>query len=118
MAVIVIEMIVILLAFMLFTNSYGQLSGPGSLVVAAILIGGQVIYYCLNVRRLHDLNKDETLAYILLGLGLISALSSSDVFDMSAFERLSYCVETLGSLYLLFAPGTHGENNYGADPLG
>ena len=117
MAVALIEMVIVGLAFMLFTNSFGELSGFGSVVVAAILIAGQVIYYCLNVRRLHDLDKDETLAYVLLGLGLISALSSSDVFSMSAFETLSYCVECLGALYLLFAPGTHGDNKYGSDPL-
>lgn len=116
-AVVFIEMIILCLAFMLFATPWGELTALGNVVATVILIGGQVIYYCLSVRRLHDLDNNETLAYILLALGVISVLSNSDPFDMSGFEILACCVEVLGSLYLLFAPGTHGDNKYGPDPL-
>lgn len=103
---------------MLFSDNWGNLSTFGSIVCVAIIIVGQIPYYCLNVRRLHDMNKDETLAYVLLGLGVAGAISGSDVFSMTTFETLAYCVETIAGLYLLFFPGTYGKNKYGADPLG
>lgn len=117
LVVALFELVLLGLAYMLFSNEWGLLSSFGSIVVTFLLVAGQVPYYCLNVRRLHDLNKDETLAYILLGLGIVGAISSSDMFSMSAFETVAYSVETIAGLYLLFFPGTHGENKYGADPL-
>lgn len=118
LAVALFEMVILGVAYMLFANEWGLLSSFGSIVVTILLVAGQVPYYCLNVRRLHDLDKDATLANILLGLGIVGAISSSDIFSMSFMETLSYGVETIAALYLLFFPGTHGDNNYGADPLG
>ncbi len=118
LAVAAVEAIILSTVFILFSNDWGELSTFGSIVALILLIIGQAPYYCLNVRRLHDLDKDETLAYVFVALGIIGAFSSADIFEMSFFEKVAYVVEVIFGVYLLFFPGTHGENKYGADPLG
>ncbi|GMQ61774.1 DUF805 domain-containing protein [Vallitalea maricola] len=66
-----------------------------------ILIICSISKLTLTVRRLHDLNKTGWLALIQL-LYLIP------------FIRI---VSGIFVLYLLFAPGTDGENKYGDNPL-
>ena len=53
------------------------------------------LHYMLIIRRLHDFNKTGWFALIML----------------------IPVVNTIFSLYLLFAPGTIGSNDYGADPI-
>lgn len=110
--------ILVALLLALFTTSSGALTGFGRVVVTALLIVGELICYCLNVRRLHDLNHGETLAYVVLAIGIVSDLMSPNIFVESTFNMLETFVDVSIGLYMLFCPGTHGENKYGADPLG
>jgi len=65
------------------------------LIGVPILIATWVGSYMISIRRLHDLNKSGW--WVLLYL-------------------IPY-VNLIFGLYLLFAPGTHGYNRYGEDPL-
>lgn len=118
-AVYLIFIVVSFPAMMIFSDDWGNLSSFGELLVTAINLASLFPLYCLDVRRLHDMDKDETLAKISFGLGVIGAFvaSNSDPFDLSPTATIVYLVETVIALYLLFSPGTEGENKYGADPL-
>ena len=83
-----------------------------------ILCGLVTLYpeFCLDCRRLEDLDKPPQMAYWLAGVGAIVVISSTS-FELGkgAIIGLIYLVATL---YLLFAEGTRGDNQYGPDPLG
>lgn len=66
-----------------------------------ILIICSISGLSLSVRRLHDLNKTGWLALI-------------QFFSLIPFLRI---ISGIFGLYLLFARGTEGENEYGDDPL-
>ncbi len=72
-----------------------NLSTGGSLMFILVLVAAWVIHCMLMIRRLHDLNK-------------------TGWFVLLMFVPV---VNTIFSLYLLFAPGTIGSNDYGADPI-
>ena len=118
-AVTLIAILAFVPVSVIFGDDWGNLSSFGELVVTAINLVSLIPLYCLDVRRLHDMDKDETLAKISLGLGVIGAFvsSNSDPFDLSPTATIVYLAETVIALYLLFSPGTKGENKYGADPL-
>lgn len=98
-----------------------------------ILLMFAVLYpqYCLDVRRLHDLDKGNGLALGKLMLGLFSTLfmlmyGFDALVNPTAFAidggvlRLMGLIWVVGigmGLYLLFADGTKGKNKYGPDPL-
>ena len=65
------------------------------LIGIPILIATMVANWMIIIRRLHDLNKSGWWSLIAL---------------------IPY-VNVIFGLYLLFAPGTKGDNRYGADPL-
>lgn len=67
--------------------------------------------------RLHDLDKGDTLAQILFGIDVVAAISSNSL-STSLIETVAYGLATIACIYLVFFPGTHGDNKYGADPLG
>ena len=84
------------------------------------------ISYCLDVRRLQDLNKDATLARIILVFAIISNLvglsadeyaTDSELMGVLGLQTLLWLPILPIQLYLLFAEGTCGVNRYGADPL-
>lgn len=72
-----------------------SLSTGGSLLFILVFCGAWVSHYMLMIRRLHDLDKTGWLALLVL------------VPVVNAFFVL----------YLFFAPGTVGANDYGADPI-
>ena len=83
-----------------------------------ILCGLVALYpeFCLNSRRLEDLDKPPQMAYWLAGVGAIAVISSTSFESgKGAILGLIYLV---AALYLLFAEGTRGDNQYGPDPLG
>ena len=101
-------------------NALGQLSSFGNNAIKFLLAAIQIPFFCLTVRRLHDMNKNETLAYVAIGLGLIPILFRDGDFlvtEPSTLENLLNLVSGFISLYILFCPGTHGNNQYGSDPL-
>ncbi|MBR2519581.1 MAG: DUF805 domain-containing protein [Selenomonadaceae bacterium] len=71
------------------------LSTGGSLLFMLVFFASWVSHYMLMIRRLHDLNKTGWLALLVL----------------------VPVVNVFFALYLLFAPGSVGANDYGADPL-
>ena len=95
LAVSVVEGAIYMTAFFLFSDDWGRLSGFGSVVTTVLLFAGQLPVYCLNVRRLHDMNKGDTFATVLLICGFIGLGSSSDVLSLSALEKISYSVVVL-----------------------
>lgn len=121
LVVLLASLVVGIPALMIFSDEWGNLTSFGNLISVIINLATFIPMYCLAVRRLHDLDKDETLAKISLGLGvvgIIMGMSNDDFSSMSAVEMIVYGIDSVICLYILFAPGTKGENKYGPDPLG
>ena len=116
LAAIVILFVVIVMD----VNALGHLSSFGN---GAIKIFSAVILiptFCLMVRRLHDMDKSETLAYIYAVLSLVVVLFRDNDFlvtEPSTLENLLNIVSSFIGLYIFFCPGTKGDNQYGPDPL-
>ena len=75
--------------------------------------------YCLVLRRLHDLGKDNTLALVTIGMGIFTAFIP--FMDSESILPLLMILGLIGlviGLYLLFKKGDEGPNQYGPDPLG
>lgn len=84
-------------------------------IVAFLLI---VPEYCLNVQRLHDLGKDETLAKVIAGISLFSVaygltLSPDALLIESAVAIVLGIFNLIAFLYLLFAKGKPHADDYG-----
>ena len=107
--------------FMIFSDEWGNLTSFGNMITTIIGIVALFPMYCLDVRRLQDMNKDNTIAkvsFVLSAITVITAPNDVDVFTMDTSVAIVYLVNSVIGLYLLFAPGTKGENKYGPDPLG
>lgn len=91
---------------------------PGAmLAIFFVLIWGAISYYSLMTRRLHDIDKDDTLAKGFMGIYAVSMVLVL-VFDITAAMYSIFWVVQLGVwMYLIFAKGTVGANKYGSDPL-
>ncbi len=122
--VIVVALVSLVVSFpilMIFIDDFGNITPLGNIVNAIINLATFIPLYCLDVRRLHDLDKDETLAKISLGLGVVGTImgmNNEDLSSISAVEMIIYGISSVIGLYVLLAPGTKGENKYGHDPLG
>ena len=91
------------------------------------------IQLMLDIRRLQDMGKGEFLANCIVYMDALLYFMPALFFPwqppvggygfIPPHEPLGYLfmglsvVSFILSLYLLFAPGTHGENQYGPDPL-
>jgi len=84
------------------------------------------VYFCLDAKRLHDLNWPAFIAALMLSEPLISVdykavASLIPIPDESSVFRVLDIVWRIGSgivgLILLFSPGNKGKNKYGPDPL-
>ena len=73
-------------------NYFGALA---IIVPMFIGIGGRVARYCLSVKRLHDINNNGLIAFVIFIPG----------------------VEILLMLYLFMIKGNEGFNAYGSDPI-
>lgn len=78
--------------------------------------------YCLDVRRLHDLDKNNTLALVNVATSIFAAAAvfGDNAENGGALQMTTglLALVSLGIyLYLFFARGTRGANLYGADPL-
>ena len=115
-----VAMIILLGIIIVDVNALGHLSSFGNNAVKIFSAAVQVPIFCLMVRRLHDMNKNETLAYVAIGLSLAGTLFQGNDFlvtEPSTLENLLNVVSGFINLYILLCPGTHGVNQYGADPL-
>lgn len=77
-------------------------------------IPGMIFTYCLYVRRLQDLNKDNKLAIVTVVIQIVSIAGMQHLGMLSSILGL---VNFIIALCLLFKDGTHGPNRYGPDPL-
>ena len=108
-----LSFLLIIIVAVICDDGMGDISNGGVLLLGILLIGVNLMYYCLAVRRLHDLGMKNTLAIVLLGASIIQILEISD-FTTGAASLVGLC----GGVYLLFAKGVEGPNEYGPDPLG
>ena len=101
-------------------NALGQLSDFGILLIKIFSALMQVPIFCLMVRRLQDMNKNETLACICITLDLSMTFFIQNDFlttEPSSLENILNVVNGLIALYIFLCPGTRGRNKYGEDPL-
>lgn len=119
MAVMLITLAISLPPAIIFSDEFDNLTAFGEIVLSIINICALVPYYCLDVRRLHDMGKDDTLAKISVLIGIVVAVVEvpDEVDLMPVPLMIVYLVGTVIGFYLLFAPGTKGVNQYGSDPL-
>lgn len=91
----------------------------GNILFKVICFAGLVPYFCLVTRRLHDLNKNETLAYVYILLGVLTMLTMdlSYISEPSTLQNIINLLSGIIGLYLLFFPGIKGDNQYSSDPL-
>lgn len=108
-----ISMLLLIFVTIICDNGYGFLTKRGDLLITIINLCGFGVSFFLDVRRLHDLDKDSTIASVILIAGIISNFDS-----LAGLAEIGGLVTTGGMLYLLFAPGVEGTNKYGPDPLG
>ena len=109
------------------SDDFGQLSTMGDILDKIFAILFLIPQFCLMIRRLHDMNKGNTLAYVNVILGVVSlflvehmvaSISSGEPLMVeSTIAGVFLIAQVVISLYILFCPGTKGDNNYGSDPL-
>ena len=85
------------------------------------------MYYFLMVRRLHDMNRDNKIAIALIVFTVVVAMTQQETTQIGSdgigeiITAVMMLVITIPffimALYITFKDGTHGENDYGADPL-
>ncbi|MBK1796264.1 DUF805 domain-containing protein [Devosia sp. WQ 349] len=116
----------------------GILAGGNTTAVAwfAVLINLALLYptYCIGLKRRHDRNNDGKDVLILLGGSVVINLLQASAIGATAITEngLTYMVPPMwmSVLVLVFAvfaiymfiqlgflKGSHGTNNYGADPV-
>jgi uncharacterized membrane protein YhaH (DUF805 family) len=97
-----------------------------NIVIAIATTLMSYVFFCLDAKRLHDLNWPAFIAAILLSEPLISTyLTTAAGFvpipDLSPVLKILDPIWSFGSgivgLILLFGPGNKGANKYGPDPL-
>lgn len=119
LVLLLVWIVICVLITLIFGDDMGKLSSTGDVLVSVIAAGMLIPYYCLDVRRLHDMDKDSTLAKIIFVLGIAMLfVSEESLFNPSAPAMILYLISVVTSIYILFMPGTKGANKYGADPLG
>lgn len=118
LVIFLVSLVAMLPVTIIFGDDFGNLSTFGNVLVTLINLAILIPFYCLDVRRLHDMDKDETLAKVSLIIGIIAALFQiDDIYSVPMPLLIVYLVGTVLGLYMLLSPGTKGENQYGADPL-
>ena len=72
---------------------------------------------CLMIKRLHDMNQSGWWAMFLFGFSFVSGFVSGINPQMEMVALLLNLPVFGFALWLLFWPGTAGDNQYGPDPL-
>ena len=118
LVIFLVSLIAMLPVAIIFGDELGNVSTFGDVLIMLINLAILIPFYCLDVRRLHDMDKDETLAKVSLIIGIIAAIFPvDDLYYAPPPMKVVYIVGTVIGLYMLLSPGTKGENQYGADPL-
>lgn len=116
----VVELIILTVITTVGTNDLDEFSQGSLIVFKVVSIAVMIPFCCLMIRRLHDLDMSETLAYVFFALIVVSILmDGKDMLktEPTFLENALNTVNFIISLYVLFWPGTNGDNRYGADPL-
>ena len=104
--------------YLVFEDYYGNLSTFGNVLSTIVIILFIVPSYCLDVRRLQDMNEKNNYAVAnAIITFLIAVLYPDNYHDVSIFVSLLSSMNLGITLRLTFIDGTHGTNDYGADPL-
>ncbi len=75
------------------------------------------IQVCLAVKRLHDLNQSGLWVLALLGYSFASGTVLGFIGEEDTLMALLSIPNLVFGAWLLFWPGTEGDNQYGPDPL-
>ena len=112
---VIVTFILMFIAAIIFMDyTTYKVSTAGHIAFFIIMLIMFVPSYCLVVRRLHDMDRDELLAKMYIAGGVTSFFLN---FILKyEFEPLEIVMVILG-LYILLVPGTQGANRYGSDPL-
>lgn len=110
---------ILTLGYRIFGYEFGQVNTPYAgiynTVVSLIFI---IPTYCLNVRRLQDMNRGKIIALVYAAVSVAMAF-----MDFTGVNYQLYLALTLATMsfaisgYLLIAPGTRGKNRYGLSPI-
>ena len=118
---VVIEVMILtfLAAFFEFTSLDRKISSGEDIFIKFIGLIFIIPQFCLMARRLQDLNKNETLAYLYVAFQIwsVATLDFSDYSEPTLVENLVGIIQILLLLYTLLFVGTRGKNKYGEDPL-
>jgi len=110
-----------MMIFFTDVNALGQLSTIGNAMVKAVVLIFQLPFYCLMVRRLHDIDHSEKLAQLSLAMSIATVFFTdyniNAPANQSLIESIIVLVNGAIGLYVLFRHGTKGANQYGEDPL-
>lgn len=105
------------LGYRIFGYEFGQASAFATIYNAVISLAFVVPTYCLNVRRLQDMNRGRRLAIIYAALTAVLAFLD---FTLGYLLYVALVLATAAlalSLYLFVSPGTRGANSYGPSPI-
>ena len=113
LGVVTVALLIVLLIVAAVTAS------PQNNFAVKIVLGFMLIpHFCLMVRRLHDMDKGETLAYVYSALQVVYVfIGDFGQGELSPIELVITVISTPIALYILFGSGTKGDNQYGSDPI-
>ncbi len=108
-----------LLAFIIGTGCYIMSDAANAemyvkTVIAVIALVGLIPQYFLDTKRLHDIGKDETLAKVFIGVGILEIICTFSIVGIVAgIANAASVVSLVFTLYLLFMKGEEVTNEYG-----
>ena len=115
----VIQLAMLLTIELIFSDEWGNVSPFIENLITVISVAVLLPYYFLTVQRVHDFNQDDTLAKFDAAISFYLIVFTPEEPLLWSTQDFIICfVGAVLSLYILFKPGTRGENQYGADPLG
>lgn len=124
----IVMFILVGIVFSICSTPWGDLTSTGNILANLVLAATLVPDYCLNVRRIKDIGKDENFVKGIAGLEVVLALIQIyclsdwdwDWNSKTPVQQLGMSVSTIRCCifgWLQKTAGTVGANKYGADPL-
>lgn len=113
-----LQMLIMIIMGTLSMVMYGYIPESVEIFCGIIMLLFMIPAYCLIVRRLHDIDKDNKLAIAIMVGGILlpilvdpTNMDNALVYMILALIYFGICA------CFIFRDGTHGENKYGPDPL-
>ena len=120
----VLTYIFLLIGYKLIGYEYGQTTTTATVYNGVVSLLFIIPTFCLNVRRLQDMNRGKLLAVVYAVMKAVMAFSDLTFNEFKYMDSAySYFVLTLATfsmlldMYLMISPGTYGRNKYGENPL-